>query len=283
MPSLAEISGTWVTFHELLDRLARAGLAPVFGEGVFECACRIEAVRSENRLGGSLWEALHDKWLSLPPSASWQDFVSGCCFAWHGDPPQKPGTCPHNFAGPPVHSRPELLGRAFYIYGGARLSQDGELTPLSEPDPRSSRDDVAMLDAEQLHRNGLSGDIVWVTWNRTDPAKCPFANRDCGGEIDAVLGLSSNPIQRRTYIRFRLPAQIALLIPLLTDAVVTGYNNVPGWHPYFLPAPRHAPHGHTRALPPYEHLGGCPEGIHRSLGTLSVGDLQIERVALPAR
>ena len=283
MPSLAQLSGTWAAFHELLDRLARAEPASVFGEGAFECACRIEALRSESRLGSGLWEALRDQWLSLPASACWQDFVNACCFAWHGDPPRKPNACPHSFSGPPVHSRPELLGRAFYIYGGARSIEDGEETPLSNPDPRSSSDDVAMLTVEQLQREGLSGDMVWVTWNPGDSSVCPFANCNSGREVDAVLGLPSNPIQQRTYIRFRLLADIPIFVPLLTDAISVGYNNAPYWHPYFLPAPPDAPRGHSRALPPYEHLGGCPEAIHRSLRNVPVGELQIERVALPAR
>ena len=288
MPSLAEISALWPVaqrdaFHELLDRLARGGPAPVPGEGAFECACRIEALRIEHRLVVGLWEALRDKWLSLPHSGNWPEFINALCIAWHGDPPKKPDVSPLNFMGHSVHPRPALVGNAFHPRGAERRSQEEEETPLSSPNPRSSSDDVAVLTAEHVHRTALSKAMLWVTWNPIDGATCPFANRSCGREVDSVLGLSASPLKQRAYVRYRLPAQIPLRIPLLTDAVVAGARG-PNWHPYFLPAAPDAPYGYTRAVPPFENLDGCPEAIHRSLkDVVDAAELQIEQIALSLR
>jgi len=154
---------------------------------------------------------------------------------------------------------------------------------MSSPNPRSSSEDVAPLTAEHILRTALSKAMIWVTWNPVDGAACPFAHRSCRREVDAVLGLAVNPFEQRSYIRYHLPDRIPLRIPLLTDAVVVG-DKGPNWHPYFLPATPGAPCGRTRAVPPYENLGGCPEAIHRSLKEVAdAAELQIEPVPLPAR
>jgi hypothetical protein len=263
----------------VLERLANEGVVPPDHHSLSESVCRVQALRAEQRLPTNLWEALRDGWLSLSGSADWDEFIRALCIAWHGNPPKMPDTSPQNFAGPLVRSRPQLLGRAFHPRGGARRSQDEDLTPLSAPNPRLASP-VATHSTEELHRDGLSGPMVWATWNADDPSRCPFAHRTCRGEADAVLGLNAHPYQQRIYVRYRPPAMLDLHIPLLTDAVVAGYHDSI-WHPYFLPAPPDAPYGATRPLPPYNSLNGCPEAIHRSLKEVAdlVG-LQIEVVPL---
>ena len=98
-------------------------------------------------------------------------------------------------------------------------------------------------------------------------------------EITCRLGLSYPPEKLRSLrlIRYNAPPSIDLRIPLLCDAI-TPDRNGPVWHPYFRPAPEPAPHGVTRSLPPFEHLGGHPEAIHPSLRDVPVSELEIETV-----
>jgi len=234
----------------------------------------MDAVRREERLDASLWNALLGAWRQYCDQRAIDSLIPSLYRALHQmDLPA--GTEGRYFTGPPITQRPHGFGTVYRPYSQGRMQQHVQRCAMAngpdEPDART---------VAERHRGALDRKMVWATWNERDSSKCPFDGFASRQEVISVLALPHLSVREVALIRYCVPESHPLYIPLLPDAI-SMVQKAPSWHAYFLPVPASANFGRTRPMSCSHRTIGVPECIHQSLEAFTdLDDLQIDEVFL---